>query len=474
MATTTKTIDIIMNLKDGNESKKLLDDFNKLSHVADELKKRMDEAFGAGRSSEAEVLKTKYHGILAEMEHMGAEAKKREVEKSLKAIETQANRTREKMEKLAQIGNKLALVGGAILAPFILVGKKYMDSTKGVYDNLSLTVDKAKEEYALLLAKGDATSEELLKSKEAISIAESELAAFQQKEPVAKRLSDLSKSWEDSQRRLGAIVTKEILPALEKGAEILGKIIDFAEKNPGVVKAALTIGTTLVILGGIISTTAQLVAMVATIQGLAAGAGLALGGGGAAAGAAGAGLAATIGAAFVAAAPILAAAAIAALAIWAGAELGLLIANAMLGTNYTIKDLGNILAKQWAEAMAGWGKLFEYIGQQINAGLISIGEWIYNALQPLRDWILGSGSKASGGYVSNGMYRMGEQGREFVMNNATTRSAERAMGGRITQGGLMARVTNNLQVGNGVTIAQTRRMVRNSQMEIVGALAGAF
>lgn len=46
--------------------------------------------------------------------------------------------------------------------------------------------------------------------------------------------------------------------------------------------------------------------------------------------------------------------------------------------------------------------------------------------------------RAVGGYASAGMYRLGEGGREFVMSNATTRMAERAAGGALTQGNVLS------------------------------------
>ena len=52
------------------------------------------------------------------------------LERALKDVETQANRTREKMEKLQQVGNRIALVGGAIVAFFALAMSKYISTAK--------------------------------------------------------------------------------------------------------------------------------------------------------------------------------------------------------------------------------------------------------------------------------------------------------------------------------------------------------
>lgn len=43
------------------------------------------------------------------------------------------------------------------------------------------------------------------------------------------------------------------------------------------------------------------------------------------------------------------------------------------------------------------------------------------------------GGRAGGGYVGSGLYQMGEQGREFVLDAPTTRRMERMVGGSLTQ-----------------------------------------
>ena len=159
---------------------------------------------------------------------------------ALKKVEEQANRTREKMEKLTQVGSRMAVLGAAIVAPFALAMNKYLATAKAAQD------------------------------------------AGKPLEGTARRLLAINQQWEQSQERLGKITAEIVLPALEKGATVLEKVITFAEQNPGIVKAALTIGGTLVVLGGLIASTAQLVATVATIQ-VAATAGMA-GAGGALAG----------------------------------------------------------------------------------------------------------------------------------------------------------------------------------------------
>lgn len=51
--------------------------------------------------------------------------------------------------------------------------------------------------------------------------------------------------------------------------------------------------------------------------------------------------------------------------------------------------------------------------------------------------------RASGGYVGSGIYQLGEQGREYVLNNQTTTALEDALGQSLTQGGVMSLATGN-------------------------------
>jgi len=237
-----------------------------------------------------------------------------EVVKGLKKVEDQANRTREKMQKLADVGNRMALLGGAIVAPFALAMKKYVDSAK-------------------------------------------------ETEPTSKRLVELSKKWEESQVRIGRVTAELVLPAMEKALVIVDKIAAFAEQNPGAIKAALGIGATLVVLGGLISTTAQVVSTLATIQGLAAGfaaSGVAAGG---AAGGAGALASLT---------PILMAVMTNPLT-WAIAALVLIkpIMNWLLGTDQT-----------WADIRDTGYKALVLIGYGIDKVIRGIGAFTGNPFSP--------------------------------------------------------------------------------------------
>jgi hypothetical protein len=374
--------------------------------------------------------------------------------KSLKDIETQANRTREKMEKLANVGTKLALLGGAITAPFILAMKKYVD-TAG------------------------------------------------ETESTSKKLVELGKKWEDSQVRIGRVTAEIVLPALEQALDIVDKVADFAEKNPGMVKAALGIGGTLVVVGGLLTMTAQIVSTLATIQGLAAGSGIALGGGTAAAG----------GAASAGALAALAPAIVAAFAAWAGANLGLIIANGLTGQSYTMTDLANTaklvlaLNAKGLDQIIGWfgGKtsFFESVStalgisvdeqarinktitdnqtaainaqaaQNTSAQIGASNEGFSGIINAIASWF--RGGKASGGYMEHmGLYAGAERGREFVLNASATRTAEQLIGGRLTQQRLLTSVVQNYQMSNGMTIIQARRLVAANKRDVLNTFASAF
>jgi hypothetical protein len=358
------------------------------------------------------------------------------------------------MEKLAQVGNKLALVGGAIVAPFALAMKKYVDATK-------------------------------------------------ETEPTSKKIVELSKRWEESQVRIGRVTAEILLPTLEKALDVVDKVAAFAEKNPGAIKAAVGIGGTLVVLGGLISTAASIVSTIATIQGLAAGAGIALGGGGAAAGG---GLVAAFSASL---APVLAAlapiaiivadVALVAATVVAAAEMTRQLVNLILGTNttwqdiwVTVKQLGflvkygfekglQLLQKLPSMIITGIGRYFTTLGNNIYAGLRNFGASISAGLATMANAIrsfLGLPRKAEGG-MTDGVSIAGERGREFVMSNSTTRMAESMLGGQLTQQRLLQALSGG---GKSITYHDNRRIDSNLSKndrrlladDITNALAGAL
>lgn len=350
--------------------------------------------------------------------------------RQLKDIETQANRTREKMEKLANVGNKMAMVGGAMLAPFALALKKYVDSAKDT-------------------------------------------------ERVSSRILELNKRWEAAQVRIGRVTAETVLPLLEKAMNYLDKIVDYAEKNPEAVKAALTIGATLIILGGIVNTTAQIVSTISAVQGLASAAGMALGGGGAAAAGGGVatalgGVGAAVGTAITAAIPAI----VAAFALWFGGNLGLIIGNGLAGTNQTWADIGKtiemlptVIGYTLKEIAANIGNSIASLGSSIWSAVSNLAAKIWDGITSIANNIRNAifGGKAAGGYMTRrGLYPVAENNqREFVLNAQTTRNAERAIGGKLDQRSASSYVTNTVQLSNGMTVAQSRQIARAESRRIM-------
>jgi hypothetical protein len=72
-----------------------------------------------------------------------------------------------------------------------------------------------------------------------------------------------------------------------------------------------------------------------------------------------------------------------------------------------------------------------------------------------------AGEYASGGYAGFGMALLGERGTEYVMNAATTRAAENALGGRLSQDALLAGLANGRSGGARGGIALTQNMTFN-------------
>lgn len=363
----------------------------------------------------------------------------KKVEKSLKDVEAQANRTREKMEKLAQVGNRLALVGGAITAPFILAMKKYLD-----------------------MAKAD--------------------------DPLAKRFKEVGTQLTDLQVRVGKIVAEQILPTVAKVLPYIEKAIDFLEKNPGFVKAALNIGGTLAVVGSLLSAIGSIGSTLATIQLLTAG-------GGAAAG--GAGLSAALAPVLAALAPVAVIAGQVALIVGAvvlAAEATRQLLNWALGTETTWKDLlvtasqVGFLIEYGFKQLGGWikngiGVIVRGIAFQIanvfnafRSVFASVSAALANIANAIRSF-LRLPKKAEGG-MTNGLSIAGEAGREFIMSNRTTREAENMLGGRLTQ----ERLLNALAGGRRVNYYDNRRVsgeLSPSQMHalkngVLEAMAGAL
>lgn len=347
-----------------------------------------------------------------------------QLEAALKKVEAQANKTREKMEKLSQVGNRIAAAGALMVAPFALAVNKYLESQKQIAANGG------------------------------------------KMEKNAAALVQLQKEWADAQIEVGKVATEILLPYLRQAVDLVGKIAAFAKEHPGAVKAALGIGASMVAIGGALSVVGSIVSTLATIQGLFAGAGLA----GSGAGAAGAGIAAAIGPAILAVMtnPL----------TWAVAALVLIkpIMNYLLGTNQTWSDIATTGKQLLIIVREGWRLLFSKVGQWLTNLGTSIGNGIAKLAAAISN--LFRGKQAAGGYATKqGLYMRGEQGREFVMNNSTTKAAESVLGGTLSQQRLMAALggkrityTDNRRIDASLS-ANQRRQIAN---DTLGILSGAI
>jgi len=139
------------------------------------------------------------------------------VETSLERVEKKLLQVRDTAEKFQQIGQIAAISGAAILAPLTLAANSYVQ--------------------------------------------------------YAGRADAVSRRWLDSQQRLnqatlrvGRVAATAILPVMEKLAEVTEKAAGFAEQHPGAVKAALGIGGTLAVVGGIVTVAAGALSTVAALK----------------------------------------------------------------------------------------------------------------------------------------------------------------------------------------------------------------
>lgn len=489
----TKTIELLLDLEASKTPSvdQLKKDLEFLDKTAKKLKKDLGEALEKGDKNAAELARELAHTENL-MKQVDAEAKKQVLAKSLKAAADQANRTRERMEKIVQVGTRIATAGALLVAPFALAVNKYIDAQKEIEAN------------------GGKMDES------------------------ARRMIALQERWAASQERIGKVATEVLLPYLERALDLVDKIAAFAEQHPDAVKAALAIGGSMVVIGGALSAAGSIMGTIATLQGLLTGAGLA---GGGAAGAGLAGLGTSIAAAISAAAPFVAIAAAVALA----AEATRQFLNWALGTNTTWSDIGTTVKQLFYIAGAGWkslpqqltqiyGSIFENgvqiveklsviimtgIGNAITAvgkffyELITsaysigtnivngIGQYLYNLGASIIGGLVGLGNaimtgisnlingiipgRATGGYAS-GIIRTGERGREFVLSNRTTRAAESIIGGTLTQqrflqalaGGRNANVYQSMRFSGEIGAGDKREVRRIARDAALNGIAEAF
>jgi hypothetical protein len=70
--------------------------------------------------------------------------------------------------------------------------------------------------------------------------------------------------------------------------------------------------------------------------------------------------------------------------------------------------------------------------------------YILGAINAVRSQVATTtGGRASGGYVSNGLYSVGERGYEYVLSHDTTRKLEDAFGGQLSQDKLLAALSGS-------------------------------
>ena len=434
----TKTIDLLLQLEaDKTPSvEQLKKDLAYLEKNAERLKKELGDALKTGDKNAGALSRELAH-VESLIKDIDAEAKKQNLAKSLKAAQDQANKTRERMEKLVQVGSRLAMAGAAIVAPFALSVNKYLDAQKK------------------LEANGETMDEN------------------------ARRMVALQERWAASQERIGKVATEILLPYLEKALNLVDKIAAFSEKHPDAVKAALGIGASMVLIGGALSTVGSIVGTLATIQGLFAGAGAAGGTGAITAAISGAIPAILTGITAILASPL----------TWAVAALALTvpIMNWLLGTNQTWKEIGEngkkaliIIGYGVDKLLRGIGGFFSSMGAKIWDGLVrlatSVVEGVGSAITRLLSLIPG---RAEGGYMPTGLYNVSEGGkREFALNNSTTKAAEQMIGGQLTQDRLLSalsggrRITYNDQRRIDSRLSTSdRRLIRD---DIINGLAGAL
>jgi hypothetical protein len=144
------------------------------------------------------------------------EGKTKVLGSTVKDAESKFRSLRMAARELSQIGLAATMIGTAIVGPLTLAANKYIQ----------------------MAGAGEQTSEKWLEAQKQV---------------------------ESAEVRIGRVAAEQMLPALEKGAEIMGRIADFAEKHPDAVKAALGIGGALVAIGGITVTVAELLKVYADI-----------------------------------------------------------------------------------------------------------------------------------------------------------------------------------------------------------------
>lgn len=502
---TQRTIEYILSLKSKSQSlKNVKKDIKSLLDETQKLEAAMRDATDP---DEVKRLNTQLDKMNDELLDAVINADKLDDK-----FEDLRKKTSESAAKMEELGGKLSMVGGTMLgigtaavAPLILLANKYVD-------------------------------------------------VYGETEETGKRLVGMSKEWEEIQLRIGRVAAEQLIPLMEKGLVFAEKVAKFVEDNPGVIKAAIGIGGTLIALGGALATAGKLVQAVGAIQKISAIAGVPLGGGaggiGGALGGLGASLTTSLTGALTAAAPVI----VPILALAIGAEIGRLLVSAVAGEEYTWKQIGQDFKNLIVMSAEGWDVLFNWLGIETNiSGILAnamntsdlyliekldaqgkantgvVIQWIKNAISSISNAFTNLGrfistslmtimtnigtmfrlaftnlitaitglpakigsafttaistliskipKKAEGGNIGSGLFIGGEDGREFVMSNRTTRAAERIVGGRLTQDRLLDALSgrsmtynDNRRFTSPISNADRRRMIQ----ETVNVLNGVF
>ncbi len=388
--------------------------------------------------------------------------------KQAEAARQKLTKLKESAERLKQVGMVMAGMGAAILAPLAAASKLYLDQAKAL--------------------------------KEAAAAGKVLTADQQKMVATADRWNAANQRVQAAMGRIGGIVVQEVLPYLEQAAALMERFAAFAEANPGIIKAAGAIGGILIAVGGLIT-------VVGTIAGFIANIGLLFGSGGMLAGIA------TIGPAIVAAlTPVLAA--VAPVAIAVGMLIALLKSQAGQEAILAGKKLVAMLVGGLASIFGGVeggkrafleaAKAMDLVTQaeydnarasmtaqsaikttsalQVQAATQSISLW-----QKIVEWWKGlvasfrpsvpTGNRATGGYAGAGVYSLGEKGREFVMSSSTTKAAESAIGGSLSQTAMLRALnkggvnyTDNRRFDSRITAEDRQAMRRDTQSLILGLL----
>jgi hypothetical protein len=139
--------------------------------------------------------------------------------RNLEETRKAAQKAAEQAEKISYIGMRIGATGASLMAPFLLASRTYLQ-------NAGLA------------------------------------------EQTSRRWIAATQDFERAQIRVGRVAAQQVLPLLEKAANLSGKIARLAEEHPELVKAALGVGGTLVAAGAAVAAVGQVAGTIARLQAL--------------------------------------------------------------------------------------------------------------------------------------------------------------------------------------------------------------